>query len=362
MRAREELRGDSRSPEVVAEPGASSAQTVHELSTLAPSALLALQRTVGNAALARIVKTDAPDEPSPGAATEHPAPQASAEAEGEVVSGTIEPLEGEEITTRGCDAHGHTSTESRPAVAPQEPQGAAGGLHVRAHLSFEGRAHRETGLDGKADAVASHLSLGNKVTEGGASPGGGEFGVEKVKYKIDSTTWTADTGKKIVDVSSRVFLDIGWGVHALGRTNVTGAADAAVTKATWSDIVTDLTPSATGRPPRAKYWCQDLTEKHEKFHASDDIGRTALYRPTAEAWLNTQSVSVGTGSGISGAFEKVRTTMEISSLLEKARSNVEADGWAWYGAGGEDRAYADGKSSYQARADAISKRATDEKW
>jgi hypothetical protein len=41
---------------------------------------------------------------------------------------------------------------------------------------------------------------------------------------------------------------------------------------------------------------------------------------------------------------------------------VKADGWAWYGAGGEDRAYADGKGSYQGRVDAISKRATSEGW
>ncbi len=293
MYAREDLRRDSArrdsgSPEVVAEPeGSSFLQDVgrHAPSTLTPSSLVALQRSVGNAAVARVVKADSPGEPPPGAAGEQPEQQqAGAEAKGEVVSGTIEPLEGEEITTRGCDADGHPYAQSRPAVAAAKPAASAG-LHVHAHLTFEGRVHRDTALDGKADAVAGRLSLGNKITEGGASPGGGEFGVEKVKYKIDSTTWTADTAKKIVDISSRVFLDIGWGVHSLGRTNVSGAADAAVTKDNWSDMVTDLTPDGTGRPTRA-----------------------------------------------------------------------------WYGGGGEDRAYADGQASYQARADALSKRATDEKW
>ena len=53
---------------------------------------------------------------------------------------------------------------------------------------------------------------------------------------------------------------------------------------------------------------------------------------------------------------------DLKAHLETVRSNVEADGWAWYGTGGEDRAYADGQASYQARADAIDARATKEGW
>src|SRR5438067_2283575 len=107
---RDSLRRDSGSPEAVAEPGGSSVfqdARSHVLSTFAPSSLLALQRSVGNAAVARVVKTDSPGEPPPGATGEQPEQQPATEAGGEVVSGTIEPLEGEELATHGCDAsHG----------------------------------------------------------------------------------------------------------------------------------------------------------------------------------------------------------------------------------------------------------------
>jgi hypothetical protein len=122
-----------------------------------------------------------------------------------------------------------------------------------------------------------------------------------------------------------------------------------VTKDTWSDVAKDLKPDATGRPARATYWAPDLTEKHEKFHSTDDIGRANLYLPTAQADLNAQAVDAPDDA-------------KVQALVEGARAKVKADGWAWYNGGGEDRAYADGKSSYQARADAISARATKEKW
>jgi hypothetical protein len=322
------------------------------------TSILALQRSAGNAAVGKLLRQE----------EEQEAEEGQEEAEGETITGTVEEILGEEISTRGCDAHDHGPRVPKLPGPSADGAESGGTLAVRANLTFAGWAHHDASLDGtKADAVAGHLTVGSQVTKGGASPGGGEFGVEKVKYKVDTTSWTIDTAKKVVDVNTRMFLDIGWGVHSLGRKDVSSENDAAVKKETYSDIVSDLTPDGSGRPTRDKYWCQDLTERHEQFHASDDIQRAQLYTPTAEAWLSTQTLTPPkTRSGLFGKirqfFDEWGFSRKVKALLETARGNVEADGWAWYGAGGENRAYADGKSSYQARADAVSKRATDEGW
>jgi hypothetical protein len=331
------------------------------------TSILALQRASGNAAVIRLLRQEEEQRPGQEGQQEHGEQQ-------QVVSGTVEEIETEELETRGCDSHDH-----RPAAPEAGPAAGTsrGAFSITPRIRIEGWAHRDSSLDGaKADAVAGTLTVGSSVVQGGASPGGGEFGVEKVKYKVDNAKWTVDTGKKNVDVSARIFLDIGWGVHSLGRTHIAGENDPAVKKETYSDVVSDLTPDGSGRPKRSKYWCQDLTERHEQFHATDDIGRAQLYRPTAEAWLSSQTVTppkkpssvmdylwAATPMGaMGGLIDELVFSATIKGMLNTVSDNVKADGWAWYGAGGENRAYADGKSSYQGRVDAISKRATTEGW
>lgn len=172
------------------------------------------------------------------------------------------------------------------------------------------------------------------------------FGSEAANYSVDSITYKV--GKSAVDVTGRIVLDCNWDTDARGRSDVPSASAAAVTSTTWKDVAGDLEPNAGGVPKRKKYWAPDLTSKHEKYHASDDIGRATLYRPTAEVWLNTQTVDPAKA--------------EVAALMDKARGMVKADGWAWYNAGGEDRAYADGKSSYEARTKEVKDRATTEGW
>jgi hypothetical protein len=62
------------------------------------------------------------------------------------------------------------------------------------------------------------------------------------------------------------------GTPSLGRTDIPGATDAAVTPATCAAIIADLTPPAAnaGRGPRrATYWSASITLGHENFHVSD---------------------------------------------------------------------------------------------
>ncbi|HWK26406.1 MAG TPA: hypothetical protein VNS09_07590 [Solirubrobacter sp.] len=316
--------------------------------------VLALQRTAGNAAVARLLKGDhaepsEPTGPAPAApataSAAAPGSEGPAGEETEEQSGEIEAIEGEEITTGGCDAPLSRLGRALPALG--------GDVRVSPHVTLD-VAHRQAPARGagagKGDAINHAISIGSQLTEDASAPGAGEFGVEKVKYKIDNIKWTHRPATKTVDVNARVFLDITWGVHSLGRTNVPSAADAVVTSATWKAIADDLRPDGTGRPTRSTYWAEDLTRKHENFHASDDIGRATLYLPTARTWLSAQTVSAGS------------VEADVKAHLETMRGKIEADGWAWYGTGGEDRAYADGKSSYASRVAGIEAAAAAKKW
>jgi hypothetical protein len=308
------------------------------------SSILDLQRGAGNAAVARWLRADSagghgggapaaePYWPEPG--YQGPEEEAEGDATPEAKSGTVEDIEGEEINTAGCD----------------RPDEAAPPLRLRTNLTVASGTRDAPAAPPKGDAVASTLNFGSKVKKGGATPGGGEFGVEKVKYKVDSLKFTHDAATSTVNAEARVFLDIGWGVHSLGRTNIPSENVKAVKKSTWQAIRDDLKPDGTGRPTRDKYWAKDLTERHEQFHATDDIQRAQAYVPTAQTWLDTQTVRAK------------HIKKDLKKHLETVRSNVEADGWAWYGTGGEDRAYADGKAEYQARVDAVEARATKEGW
>jgi hypothetical protein len=326
------------------------------VTTAAPPAVarvLALQSTAGNLAVTRMLKGDAvgpaqavppppPPAPSASAAPAGPETEAQSDAPQEDQTGEIEPIEGEAITTGGCDA----PLRRLDAALP-------GGGDVKVNPTLDLHvSHREVAASGpgRPDAVNHALTVGSQLTEDASAPGPGEFGVEKVKYKVDNIKWTHHAAAKTVDVNARIFLDITWGVHSLGRTDVPSPTDAIVKKDTWKAIADDLRPDGTGRPTRDKYWAQDLTRKHENFHATDDIGRANLYLPTARTWLTAQSVSAGS------------VEADVKALLETMRGNVEADGWAWYGTGGEDRAYADGKSSYAGRVTAIEAAAVTNKW
>ena len=202
----------------------------------------------------------------------------------------------------------------------------------------------------RPDAINQVVSVGSKLTEDASAPGPGEFGVEKVTYKVDNIIWTHRPATKTVDVNARIFLDIKWGVHSLGNTNVSGSTDAAVTKTTWKEIADDLRPDGTGRPTRDKYWAEDLTRRHEKFHATDDIGRANTYLPTARAWLGTQTVSAGS------------VEADVKAHLESMRAKVEADGWPGTEPAARIAHTPTARASYAGRVTGIEALAATNKW
>ncbi len=304
-------------------------------------------------------------EPEAEAAIAEPAPTPAIEPVEEEATGpyggTVEPIVGEPLETFGCGDHASNDGMSYAVDAPGQTITAASPsrLRVNAQLAFyssSGRQYDEN-LIAKADAVQSMLASASSTTQGGVTLKPTVFGSEFATYSVDYINWSSTT-PGTVNVSARVFLDCKWDVQDRGRTNIPSASDAAVTKESWPKVVTSLTPNAKGNPPRADFWARDLTEKHEKFHATDDIGRATLYLPTGKAWLDTQTVSTPTGT--SGKDAKVDG--EVRALMSTLKGKVEADGWAYYGTGGEDRAYADGKSSYESRVTDVKARAVKEKW
>jgi hypothetical protein len=226
-------------------------------------------------------------------------------------------------------------------------------LRVNARLSVDGDIAHEPGLTGSArtDAVKGSLQFGSSVTRGGITVPSSAFGVEMPTFKVDSISWTiAAAAPNMVNLHGRVFVDCKWDVHNLGRTDIPNATAAAVTDKTWKTIHADLEPDSSGRPTRSKYWAEDITSRHERFHATDDIGRARLYVPAAQAWLNAQTVS------------PANTDKDVDALMRKVQEDVQADAEAYYQSGGEDRAYGDGKPVYQQRVDGVRDRALQEGW
>jgi hypothetical protein len=183
---------------------------------------------------------------------------------------------------------------------------------------------------------------------------GTAFGM--AQYSLGGKTWASPrrlaAGSRY-DVRARIACRYTWDTNAQGHKNISGPRDSDVTADSWSQIVYDLTPPATtpARPPRVEYWAQDMTIKHEKFHIQDWVGSFRTYRPTAEAWLNTQSAS--------SVQEARNKTNDAISLMTTNVNNYMGSGDS---SPAEARAYTDGVSSYQERADAVEARANKEGW
>lgn len=319
-------------------PGAEAArlgdtrfQTVQRLGLAAR-----IGRLGGNRHLQRVIAEFKPDE----------------EEEAGQSSGTPEPIEGEPLVKQRSQVPGSADSASPKTAAAgiHEASPQPGGLKVNAQLTFasaldEGPTESERV---RGDGVRSSLTFGTSIAGGRPPTDADSFGEEVANFRVENIRWRRDEGR--VDVRARVFVACRWGVQSLGNTNVAGAWDRAVTADKWRDIVGDLTPSAAGRPRRNDYWARDITARHERFHASDDIRRARAYMPTARAWLNGQTLAAPV------------TDAAVRGLLATVHDNIEADNWAYYGAGGEARAYADGKSAYERRVAAVRLRATAQGW
>ena len=125
------------------------------------------------------------------------------------------------------------------------------------------------------DSVSSWLSYSPTITHAGATPSG--FGVTRfgdVRVTNISVTHIGFLGVFIVRAT--IEHPITWQVRSStgpgGEVSIDSFMDPDLTAANYAAAASDLTPDMTdlnGRPPRNAFWAQDLTERHENFHADD---------------------------------------------------------------------------------------------
>jgi hypothetical protein len=182
------------------------------------------------------------------------------------------------------------------------------------------------------------------------------FGEMVPSYTHKDTKWKAKRDKVTVDFTLK--LKASWGVSGGSATDVPSATDAVVTTAThasgkkvYEQIVEDLTPvrSDSWRSPRSFYWSRALTERHEKYHCSEE-----------ERWSKSKGRRVATRYLQSRTVSVANTAAGLSTLLDNAMVEIQTASDDNYGASlayiqrpGEKRAFADGRSRYKALANAV---------
>jgi hypothetical protein len=136
------------------------------------------------------------------------------------------------------------------------------------------------------------------------------------------------------------------GTGPSGQVDLPSDAAPGLTQANYPQAASDLTPNMSdlgGRPPRRQFWAQDLTERHELFHADERRRFGGQSVQNAQNWLNTQTVP--NQAAVTVLLGQAWNN-QVRAFLARVMANP----------GKEQRAYADGAATYTARADAIRQR------
>jgi hypothetical protein len=164
---------------------------------------------------------------------------------------------------------------------------------------------------------------------------------------VTGITVTPGSGKFTVaaTVNNKVEWQVRSGTGPDGQKDIAGETDSDITKTNYPKVVSDLTPDVSdlkGRPPRDEFWAEDLTIKHEEFHAKEMEGHSLAGTTQAQTWLGTQTASsVADVNTLLGEVPGRVLTVVYAGMPETPR---------------EERAYNDGAASYTARANAIKTR------
>jgi hypothetical protein len=191
----------------------------------------------------------------------------------------------------------------------------------------------------QTDAVASTFSYSSTIKKAGAAPPAGDFGITRPFFQM-KMSGTQDSGsfKVTCDVEGQITFQL----SNFGRTDISSDSDSDITKSNYPKVVSDLTPNMSdlnGRPPRTEFWAEDLTERHERFHAVEDVGFGRDGVLLAEKWLNKQTAA---------SVDEVKA--HVSQALNIIKTKVDNE---MAPPGSEKRAYGDGASLYAARTKAI---------
>ena len=188
------------------------------------------------------------------------------------------------------------------------------------------------------------LTMSLQIEQGGAGPSG--FGVTRSTAAITNVDITPNSGTYVVtgDFEYRIRWQVRSGTGPSSQVDIEDENDDDIKACNYQLVASDLTPnmsSNNGRPPRTNFWAEDLTERHEIFHAGDrsTYGRDGA--TAAKNWLDAQTAT---------SAASIRSTLIPQAVTEGERviNTLMATP-----PGKEERAYGDGAPLYQARADAI---------
>ena len=311
------------------------------------SSLLHLQRTVGNLAVQRMLEADPEEDRAAGG--NGGGLRSVVERHFHTLSAAIR-RDGPAVQSDSAGADDREPAIDAKAPAAQAP--IASSDRSASDLA-EGRTVHFSSLppiDAPAqwDAIATILSYSPDI---GTTPPPAvltEFG--KTNSRIEVNQSSATQNNATFNVELVVDNVIRYWVAGGNRTDIASDNDADITQANYPTVVSDMTPAAapvnTGglallknQPPRTRFWAEDLTIKHEEFHAADDekFGREGALE--GRDWLNRQTA---------GSFNDVEVLLGRVSQMVAARILA-----AMAPPAVEQRAYDDGAADYAARARAI---------
>ena len=234
-----------------------------------------------------------------------------------------------------------TAAPEQGAAGPASPEQAEGGAPRK--ISVPDIETPELAELAKCDAIANALGYTGSITRGGAQPTG--FGVTRsFSCRLTGITITPFPGVFLVTATLEhpITWQVRSGTGPDGQIDISTAADPDITAANYAEVADDLTPDMSdlnGRPPRDKFWAENLTIRHEKVHADDDHKNGPLATAQAMAWLGTQTAS--SAADVNALLGRIPS--RFASSLLAALSTED----------GEKHAYGDGAPYYKARSDII---------
>ena len=300
--------------------------------------ILALQRSAGNAAVARFLESRAP------------AP-AETETRTSTIAVTAEIRRGDGPRPSGGDAARAGADHDAEGEHPDAPVDAGA---VTAALTAQAAPVTEPEDGAKValpdlvtpqqlalpdtDSVAGTITYSPTINQSGTVD---PFGATTwANFNITGTTVTPGTGSFAAAFTLKN--PITYNVSS-PKISIADENDAALTNANFGTAASDLTPNMSrqnGKPPRTQFWARDLTLKHERFHSDERSRLNRAGATQAQTWLSAQTAG---------------SVADVQALIAQVPGRVITASQAAVGTldEKESRAYGDGAPSYQARADAI---------
>ena len=155
----------------------------------------------------------------------------------------------------------------------------------------------------KPKQVYGLIDVASSVQQGGVTVP--TTGYSEPKFSIGNVTWWKVDDETVV-VQATLNVDCRWDVIGEGRgVSVSDPNDPAITEISYQSVVHELKQlreSYKAKGVQTTYWSRPLVERHEQFHCRDYIERAVQYLPTAQAWLEKQTVSGTLGTDTSTEF------------------------------------------------------------